>query len=219
MSRIRAKDTSIELLLRHALWARGLRYRKYVKDLPGKPDIVFTKYKIAVFCDGEFFHGKDWDNLKETLQKGNNPDFWISKIARNMERDRKNDTDLAALGWTVIRFWGKTIKRETEECVARIEEEIRKKQNIQINQTEPDTYEVTRNGITEGTMTLNESELTIAIDDQETARSGISYVITEAHRRKITEISVIKENTNHTKLLNIMDFHQEEEIFLRNRKI
>ena len=219
MSRIRAKDTSIELLLRHALWARGLRYRKYVKDLPGKPDIVFTKHKIAVFCDGEFFHGKDWDNLKETLQKGNNPDFWISKIARNMERDRKNDTDLAAMGWTVIRFWGKTIKRETEECIARIEEEIRKKQNIQINQTEPDTYEVTRNGITEGTITLNKSELTIAIDDQETARSAISYVITEAHRRKITEISVIKENTNHTKLLNIMDFHQEEEIFLRNRKI
>ena len=155
MSRIRAKDTSIELLLRHALWARGLRYRKYVKDLPGKPDIVFTKHKIAVFCDGEFFHGKDWDNLKETLQKGNNPDFWISKIARNMERDRKNDTDLAAMGWTVIRFWGKTIKRETEECIARIEEEIRKKQNIQINQTEPDTYEVTRNGITEGTITIS----------------------------------------------------------------
>ena len=219
MSRIRATDTSIELMLRHALWARGLRYRKYGKDLPGKPDIVFTKHKIAVFCDGEFFHGKDWDTLKETLQKGNNPDFWISKIARNMERDRKNDTDLAALGWTVIRFWGKTIKRETEECVARIEEEIRKKQNIQINQTEPDTYEVTRNGISKGTITRNEGELIIAIDDQETARSAISYVITEAHRREITEISVIKENTNHTKLLKIMDFHQEEEIFLRNRKI
>ena len=218
MSRIRAKDTSIELMLRHALWARGLRYRKYVKDLPGEPDIVFTKYKIAVFCDGEFFHGKDWDNLKETLQKGNNPDFWISKIARNMERDRKNDTDLAAIGWTVIRFWGKTIKRETEECIARVEEEIRKMLHITITETEPGIYEVTRNRNPEGTVSLIGSELSLSIEDRETARAAISFIITEAHRRKITEISVIKENTNHTKLLNIMDFHQEEEIFLRNRK-
>lgn len=217
MSRIRAKDTSIELMLRHALWARGLRYRKYVKDLPGKPDIVFTKYKIAVFCDGEFFHGKDWDNLKETLQKGNNPDFWISKIARNMERDRKNDTDLAAIGWTVIRFWGKTIKRETEECIARVEEEIRKMLHITITETEPGIYEVTRNRNPEGTVSLIGSELSLSIEDRETARAAISFIITEAHRRNITEISVTKENATN-QILKQMGFIQSGEILLRNRK-
>ena len=87
MKNIRAKDTKIEVILRKALWQRGYRYRKNLKKLPGSPDIVLTKYKIAIFCDGEFFHGKDWEVLKPRLLKGSNSEFWISKISRNRERD------------------------------------------------------------------------------------------------------------------------------------
>ncbi len=124
MSRIRGKDTSIEVALRKALWKKGYRYRKNYKELPGKPDIVLTKYKIAIFCDSEFFHGKDWEVLRPRLQKGSNPDYWIPKIERNMERDRENDKHLLFLGWTVIHFWGKDILKKEEECVRVIEETI-----------------------------------------------------------------------------------------------
>lgn len=124
MSRIKGKDTSIEVTLRRALWNRGYRYRKNCKDLPGRPDIALTKYKIAVFCDGEFFHGKDWEVLKPRLERGKNPDYWISKIERNMERDREKDKQLLFAGWTVIHFWGKDILKNTEECIRVIEEAI-----------------------------------------------------------------------------------------------
>ena len=87
MQNIKSSDTKIEVLLRKALWQKGYRYRKNYKDLPGKPDIVITKYKIAIFCDGEFFHGKDWEVLKPRLEKSNNSEYWISKISRNRERD------------------------------------------------------------------------------------------------------------------------------------
>ena len=80
MSRIHAKDTSIEMKVRKYLFSQGFRYRKNVSSLPGKPDIVLTKYKIAIFCDGEFFHGKDWEVLKPRLEKSNNSEFWINKI-------------------------------------------------------------------------------------------------------------------------------------------
>lgn len=218
MSRISAKDTSIEVLLRHALWARGIRYRKNKKDLPGKPDITLTKYRIAVFCDGEFFHGKDWDTLKETLAKGNNPDFWIAKIARNMERDRKNDTDLAALGWTVIRFWGKSIKKDTEECIARIEEEIRKALHITITKSSEDNYTVSVDGIKAGYMALKDSQLETDLNDRELARAALSFMITEAHRRNITELKASKENTEKDKLFIQMGFTETEELLIRNRK-
>ncbi|MCI7806143.1 MAG: very short patch repair endonuclease [Spirochaetales bacterium] len=218
MSRIRAKDTSIEVLLRHALWARGIRYRKNKKDLPGKPDITLTKYRIAVFCDGEFFHGKDWDSLKETLAKGNNPDFWIAKIARNMERDRKNDTDLAALGWTVIRFWGKSIKKDTEECIARIEEEIRKVMHITITESSEDNYTVSVDGIKAGYVALKDSQLETDLNDRELARAALSFMITKAHRRNITELKASKENTEKDKLFFQMGFTETEELLIRNRK-
>ena len=91
MRKIHSKDTSIELLLRKALWHKGYRYRKNYKVLPGSPDIVLTKYKIAIFCDSEFFHGKDWEILKLRLEKGKNPDFWIKKIERNRNHDYEND--------------------------------------------------------------------------------------------------------------------------------
>lgn len=124
MQHIKSSDTKIEVLLRKALWKKGYRYRKNYEKLPGKPDIVLTKYKIAIFCDGEFFHGKDWEVLKPRLEKSNNSEYWISKISRNRERDDEVNKQLLFLGWTVIRFWGKEIKKDTDECVKVIEERI-----------------------------------------------------------------------------------------------
>ena len=122
MQHIRAKDTVIEVKLRKALWHKGIRYRKNCKDLPGKPDIVLTKYKIAIFCDGEFFHGKDWEVLKPKLMQSDNSEFWISKISRNRERDDEVNKQLLYLGYTVIRFWGSDIKKHTDECVRVVED-------------------------------------------------------------------------------------------------
>ncbi len=124
MKNIKSKDTSIELILRKELWKRGYRYRKNYKELPGKPDIVLTKYKIAIFCDSEFFHGKDWEVLKPQLEKGKNAKFWIDKILKNQQHDDDINKQLQFLGWTVIRFWGKDIKKNTEECIKVIEEAV-----------------------------------------------------------------------------------------------
>ncbi len=124
MQHIRAKDTSIEMKLRKALWNKGYRYRKNYDKLPGKPDIVLTKYKIAIFCDSEFFHGKDWEVLKPRLEKTSNSLYWISKISRNRERDDEINKRLLFEGWTVIRFWGKEIAKNADECVKVIEEAV-----------------------------------------------------------------------------------------------
>ena len=124
MQHIRSNNTKIEIILRKALWHRGYRYRINYKKLPGKPDIVLTKYKIAIFCDGEFFNGKDWEVLKPRLEKGDNGSFWISKISRNRERDDEINKKLLFMGWTVIRFWGNDIKKNTDECIRVIEETI-----------------------------------------------------------------------------------------------
>lgn len=124
MKYIKSKDTRIEVMLRKALWDRGYRYRKNYKKLQGSPDIVLTKYKIAIFCDGEFFHGKDWEVLKPKLEKCNNSEFWINKISRNRKRDDEINKRLLFEGWTVIRFWGDEIKNNVDECVKVIEEVI-----------------------------------------------------------------------------------------------
>lgn len=124
MQHIKAKDTVIEVLLRKALWKKGIRYRKNYATLPGKPDIALTKYKIAIFCDGEFFHGKDWDVLRVKLLKSDNGNFWIEKIERNMKRDDEVNKALLFLGWTVLRFWGTDIKKYTDECIRAVEESI-----------------------------------------------------------------------------------------------
>ena len=124
MKYIHSKNTKIEVILRKALWNAGFRYRKNYDKLPGKPDIALTKYKIAIFCDGEFFHGKDWEVLKPKLEKGNNPDFWIKKITRNQQRDDEVNKQLLFMGWTVIRFWGNEIKKNPEQCVKVVEETI-----------------------------------------------------------------------------------------------
>lgn len=123
MANIHSKDTSIEVKLRKALWHEGFRYRKNFRALPGTPDIALTKYKIAIFCDGEFFHGKDWYTIQRPkIQNGANGEFWERKIVRNMERDCEINKALNFMGWTVIRFWGKEIMKNTEDCVAVIKD-------------------------------------------------------------------------------------------------
>jgi DNA mismatch endonuclease (patch repair protein) len=128
MSCIKSQNTSIEKMLRKALWHEGIRYRKNFKTLPGKPDIVITKYKIAIFCDGEFWHGKDWNNKKETLKE--NKEYWISKIEKNIDRDNEIDAILFQKGWNVLHFWGKEIKKSLSSCVWEVKETII---NIQID--------------------------------------------------------------------------------------
>lgn len=122
MRAIRSKDTTIELALRKALWQRGIRYRKNYKGLIGKPDIVITKYRIAVFCDSDFWHGYDWENRKSRIKSNQN--YWIPKIERNMKRDREVTATLVEQGWIVLRFWEHTIRKELEECVNDIQEAV-----------------------------------------------------------------------------------------------
>ena len=124
MSRIRNKDTGIELALRKELWSRGIRYRKNVKAIEGKPDIAFIGKKVAVFCDSEFWHGYNWDERKNDLKK--NKEFWIAKIERNMERDAEVNRILKEQGWTVLRFWGNQIKKNLSECADIIENAVRR---------------------------------------------------------------------------------------------
>ncbi len=124
MRHIRSKNTEIECILRKALWKKGYRYRKHYSKIPGNPDIVLTKYKIAIFCDGEFFHGKDWEVQRKRIEKSNNSDYWIMKIERNISRDEDVNRRLKAMGWVVLRFWGKDIKKNTESCIKAIEEAV-----------------------------------------------------------------------------------------------
>lgn len=117
MKNIKNKNTKIEVLLRKALWKNGVRYRINATDIIGKPDISIKKYKIAIFCDSEFFHGKDWELLQKQLKRGKNASFWIKKIGRNIERDAEVNKVLEDAGWKVIRFWGKDIMKNLEDCV------------------------------------------------------------------------------------------------------
>ena len=121
MQHIRSKDTSIEIKLRKALWHEGIRYRKNYKALPGKPDIAITKYRIAVFCDSSFWHGRDFEKKKPVAT---NHQYWDAKIKRNMERDKEVNRQLKEIGWTVLRFWDIEIHKQLEMCVNTVLEEI-----------------------------------------------------------------------------------------------
>lgn len=110
MSSIHSKDTKIELLLRSLLWKEGLRYRTHYM-IKGNPDIVFTRQKVAVFIDGDFWHGWQWKKLKPKLKNR----FWVDKITRNMERDKEVNKELKEQGWRVIRIWEHSIKRATHK--------------------------------------------------------------------------------------------------------
>jgi DNA mismatch endonuclease Vsr len=111
--------------LRKELWARGLRYRKNVNRIYGKPDIVFIGKKVAVFCDSEFWHGYNWEERKKDFKS--HQEFWIPKIERNMERDAEVTAFLESEGWTVIRFWGNEIKKNTAQCADIIEKAVHSK--------------------------------------------------------------------------------------------
>ena len=118
MSRVKGKATKIEIMLQKALWHKGVRYRKNYRKAPGSPDIAITKYKIAIFCDGEFWHGRDWEEKKYRIH--NNRDYWIQKIERNMERDIRYTRELGEQGWHVLRFWESEIKSDLDACVGTI---------------------------------------------------------------------------------------------------
>lgn len=119
MKQIKNKGSEIENILQKELWRRGLRYRKNVKKIEGKPDIAFIGKKIAVFCDSEFWHGYDWENRKKDFKS--NKEFWLHKIERNIQRDIEVTQILEAEGWKVIRFWGKEIKTNLKECADIVE--------------------------------------------------------------------------------------------------
>ncbi|HHK5994652.1 TPA: very short patch repair endonuclease [Neisseria subflava] len=119
----KSKGTKPELVLAKAMWALGLRYRKNSGSIFGKPDFSFKKYKVAVFVDGEFWHGKDWEQKKAEI-KGNR-EFWIAKIERNIQRDIEVTGCLKAEGWTVLRFWSNDVVKDTTSCAEKVKEIIR----------------------------------------------------------------------------------------------
>lgn len=122
MQAVKNKDSQIEILLRKELWKRGIRYRKNVNKIFGKPDIVFIGKKVAVFCDSEFWHGYNWEERKKDFKS--HQEFWIPKIERNIERDKEVTAKLESEGWTVIRFWGNEIKKNTAQCADIIEKVV-----------------------------------------------------------------------------------------------
>lgn len=122
MKAIRNKNTKIEIILGKAMWSRGIRYRKNSKYVFGKPDFSIKKYKVAIFCDSEFFHGKDWEISKNRIKT--NKEFWHNKIESNIRRDKLVNETLRDEGWKVIRFWGSEIKKNLDNCLKIVEEAI-----------------------------------------------------------------------------------------------
>lgn len=116
MQRIRSIDTKAEILLRKALWRKGIRYRKNYKVLPGTPDIAITKYRIAVFVDGDFWHAKGHEK-NPGEQIATNKTFWVAKLKRNVERDKYINELLLEQGWLVLRFWESDVKKNLAKCV------------------------------------------------------------------------------------------------------
>lgn len=122
MKALSHKKSKVESILAKALWHKGYRYRLNYKKLPGTPDIALTKYKIAIFVDGEFWHGKDFEKTKDNFKS--NKDFWIEKIEENIQRDIKNDNLLRQMDWLPIHFWSQEVIKYTEYCIKEIEEII-----------------------------------------------------------------------------------------------
>lgn len=120
MSRIHLKRGEAETTLAKALWHSGYRYRLNYKMLPGSPDVAITKYRIAIFVDGEFWHGYDWENRKLKLKA--NREYWIEKIEENIARDRRNDILLEQIGWIPVHFWEKEVKKELDDCIRVIDQ-------------------------------------------------------------------------------------------------
>ena len=126
MSAVKSKDTRPEVALRKELWHRGLRFRKNMKSLRGKPDIVFTRVKLVVFCDGDFWHGHNWairgyGSFEQEMQRYSPQ--WASKIRTNVTRDKSITAELSDAGWTVLRIWESDIKKDVKVCADQVEYE------------------------------------------------------------------------------------------------
>jgi DNA mismatch endonuclease (patch repair protein) len=116
MARIRSKNTKPELALRRALWAAGVRgWRCHIKTLPGKPDLAFTRWRVAVFVDSVFFHGHP-----DHFTYGKSGTYWDEKITRNKERDRLANETLTAAGWKVLRLWDLDVKKDPDRCARQV---------------------------------------------------------------------------------------------------
>lgn len=124
MSKVRLKNGKAETILAKHLWHEGYRYRRNYKKLPGSPDIALTAYRVAVFVDGEFWHGENWEERKAKLK--HNREYWIEKIEENMARDKRVDAQLQEMGWVTIHFWEKQVLRHTDECLKAILELLEK---------------------------------------------------------------------------------------------
>lgn len=125
MSNVRLKNGKAETILAKRLWHEGYRYRRNYKKLPGSPDIALTTYKVAVFVDGEFWHGENWEERKAKLK--HNREYWIEKIEENMARDKRVDGQLQEMGWTTVHFWEKQVLKHTDECLQVVLELLEKK--------------------------------------------------------------------------------------------
>ena len=135
MKQVRSRDTSPEKVLRKALWAQGLRYRLHAKRLPGNPDIVFPSARVAVFVDGDFWHGNQWrlrglSSLEEQFRDSPNASYWVPKITRNMKRDADANHRLQDMGWGVVRCWESEIKSDLQSCVQRVVGDVRRRKNL-----------------------------------------------------------------------------------------
>ena len=128
MRQVKNKNTSIEILLRKALWNKGVRYRKNPSKILGKPDICIKKYKLAIFCDSEFWHGKTW--LEGNCHFETNGEYWKNKIERNIARDAYVNKALSERGWIILRFWEKEIRKNTDQCVNKILMTIKQLKNV-----------------------------------------------------------------------------------------
>lgn len=142
LSKIKATETKGEKLLRSALWRLGLRFRKNFRQLPGKPDVVFTRERVAVFCDGDFWHGKNWRKDKVRLQRGPNAPYWVAKIAANRERDKRYNKELKKDGWSVLRFWESDVRADPRQAARVIADMV-------ISRRRATIYEAARNEISD----------------------------------------------------------------------
>lgn len=128
MRKIKAKNTTPEIILRKALWTEGVRYRKNNEGIIGNPDIAIKKYKVAIFVDGEFWHGYNWHEKRQKIK--NNREYWIKKIERNITRDKKYNQMLQEQDWIVLRFWEHEVKKELSRCVYKIKYAIALRQPV-----------------------------------------------------------------------------------------
>jgi DNA mismatch endonuclease (patch repair protein) len=119
MKAIKSKNTQMEVLLAKSLWLKGIRYRKNDKSVFGKPDLTIKKYKIAIFIDSEYFHGKDWSKEKHRIKT--NREFWWKKIEENQKRDHAVNSYLVDKDWKVLRFWSQEIRKNLNLCIRKIE--------------------------------------------------------------------------------------------------